>query len=306
MVDALTSTTPLTWETESSQKQYAMYKTHKIALDPSNKQRNWFTQQCGYARFAYNHALADFKAGLENDNFQSWQTLNNNFNEVKKGYDWTRSQDQRAALYAIQNLGKGITNWVSKRVKFPKFKGRGHKKSFTTDEQSVKVNGLRIKLPKIGWVRMCQKLRFVGRIIKVTISKTAQRWFASITFETEDTEAVDISTHPVIGINVGINTLTTLSDGIKYDNPRPLKHYERKLKRAQRSLSRKVLKSQNWFKQKAKVARIHYKIACIRQDAHHKATTEIVNNASAIGMETLKITNMLKHKKLAKRYQVVR
>ena len=75
---------------------------------------------------------------------------------------------------------------------------------------------------------------------------------------------------------------------------------ERKLKRAQRSLSRKVLKSQNWFKQKAKVARIHYRIACIRQDAHHKVSTDIVNRADAISIEILIVTNMLRNRKLAK------
>ena len=275
-------------------------RTHKITLDPTFKQGRWFSQQCGYARFAYNQALSDFKVGLDTDNFQSWQTLNNNFNKTKQGYDWTSSQDQRAALYAIKNLGQGIANWVSKRAKFPKFKGRGHKQSFTTDEQTVRVEGKKIKLPKVGWIKMFQELRFVGKIIKVTISRMAHRWFVSITVETEDTEAVDNSTHPVIGIDVGINTLATLSDGTKYDNPRPLKRYERKLKREQRKLSRRVFKSKNWFKQKAKIARIHYRIACIRNDAHHKGTTDIVNRASGIAIETLKITNMLKNRKLAK------
>ena len=276
------------------------YRTHKITLDPTFKQRRWFSQQCGYARFAYNQALSDFKIGLDTDNFQSWQTLNNNFNKTKQGDDWTSSQDQRAALYAIKNLGQGIANWVSKRAKFPKFKGRGHKQSFTTDAQAVRVEGKKIKLPKIGWIKTFQELRFVGKIIKVTISRTAHRWFVPITVETEDTEAVDNSTHPVIGIDVGINTLATLSDGTKYDNPRPLKRYERKLKREQRKLSRRVFKSKNWFKQKAKIARTHYRIACIRNDAHHKGTTDIVNRASGIAIETLKITNMLKNRKLAK------
>ena len=276
------------------------YRTHKITLDPTFKQRRWFSQQSGYARFAYNQALSDFRAGLDRDNFQSWRTLNKNFNKTKKNYDWVKAQDQRAALYAIKNLGQGIANWVSKRAKFPKFKGRGHKQSWTTDEQAVRVEGKRIKLPKIGWVKMRQALRFVGKIIKVTISRTAHRWFVSITVETEDTEAVDNSTHPVLGIDVGINTLATLSDGTKYDNPRPLKRYERKLKREARKLSRKVFRSNNWCKQKHKVARIHYRIACIRNDAHHKATTDIVRRASAISIETLKITNMLKNKKLAK------
>ncbi len=60
------------------------YRTHKITLDPTFKQSRWFSQQCGYARFAYNQALSDFKIGLDTDNFQSWQTLNNNFNKTNQ------------------------------------------------------------------------------------------------------------------------------------------------------------------------------------------------------------------------------
>ena len=292
--------TPRQWELGSYQESYMPYRTHKITLDPTFRQRRWFSAQCGYARFAYNKALEDFKAGLAQGISQSWMTLNNNFNKRKKGIDWTLAQDQRAALYAIMNLSRAIENWDDGRAKFPKFKGRGHRQSWTTDEQSVRVEGKRVKLPKIGWIKMHQALRFVGEIIRVTISRTAHRWFVSITIETEDTEVVDNSTHPVIGIDVGINTLATLSDGTKYDNPRPLKRYEKKLRRAQRKLSRKVFRSKNWYKQKAKVARLHYRIACIRIDAHHKATTDIVNRVSAIGIETLKVTNMLKNKKLAK------
>ena len=72
------------------------YKTHKITLEPTFRQRKWFAQQCGYARFASNQVLSDFKTGLTQDNFQSWQTLNINFNTRKRDYDWTRSQGQRA------------------------------------------------------------------------------------------------------------------------------------------------------------------------------------------------------------------
>ncbi len=278
-----------------------MLKTHKIALNPNNNQRKWFAQQCGYARFAYNHALADFKSALANDEFLSAAKLNTRFNIAKKAHAWTKDMDQVVANKSIfGNLSAALANWVGKRARFPKFKKRGKKDAFTTNNQSVEVEGKRIKLPKIGWISMFESLRFVGKIMKVTISRTAHRWFVSITIETEDTEAVDNSTHPVIGIDVGINTLATLSDGTKYDNPRPLKRYEKKLAREQRRLSRKVFKSNNWFKQKHKLERIYYRIACIRNDAHHKATTEIVNLASAIGIETLKVTNMLKNRNLAK------
>ena len=277
-----------------------MIKTHKIALRPNREQVVWFYQQCGYAKFAYNTALSDFKAALDKDDFVSMYALNKRFNEKKKAFDWTQAQDQRAAMYAVQNLGRAIENWVAKRAKFPRLKKRGCKHSYTTDEQSFKTESKRIKLPKIGWIRTFEKLRFVGKIVSVTISRTAHRWFASVSVEVENTEVVDISTHPTLGIDVGINTLATLDNGRKYENPRPLKRYERKLKREQRKLSCKVFLSENWYKQKRIVERLHYRIACIRGDAHHKATTDIVNNASKIGIETLQITNLLKNKKLAK------
>ena len=277
------------------------YKTHKIALRPTKEQERWFHSQCGYARFAYNNALSDFKSGLEVDDFRSEFDLNNRWNQRKQSYDWAAQQDQRAGLYAIKGLANGIKRWVDKLSRFPKYKKRSHKLSYTTDEQSVRVKGKRVKLPKIGWIKMFQELRFEGNITRVTISKAARRWFASITVGTgipnvpRDTRGL-----PVIGIDVGINTLATLDNGTHYENPRPLKRYERKLKREQRKLSRKTYLSNNWYKQKRKVECIHYRIACIRQDAHHKATTEIVNSASVVGIETLKVTNMLKNRNLAK------
>ena len=277
------------------------HKSHKIALRPNSVQEHWFYSQCGYARFAYNNALSDFKSGLDAGDFRSEVDLNNRWNKRKKEYEWAKSQDQRAGLYAIKGLALGIKRWKDNISKFPNFKKRGHKLSYTTDEQAVRVEGKRIKLPKIGWVKMFQELRFRGEIIRATISKTAHRWFVSITVDTgtpitpRDTRGL-----PVVGVDVGINSLATLDTGKHYENPRPLKRYEKKLAREQRKLSRKVFLSNNWYKQKEKVVRLHYKIACIREDAHHQATTEIVNMASAIGVETLKITNMLKNRKLAK------
>ena len=277
-------------------------KSHKIALNPTDAQKAWFAQQCGYARFAYNNALSDFKAGLDINDFRSEVDLNNRWNARKKSYgDWVRKQDQRAGLYAIKGLANGITRWVDKISRFPKFKKRGCKQSYTTDEQSVKVEGKRIKLPKIGNVKMFQELRFKGPIKRVTISRTAHRWFVSITVDTGTPHTPrDTRGLPVVGVDVGINSLATLDNGKQYRNPRPLKRYERKLAREQRKLSRKVFRSNNWYKQKDKIAKLHYRIACIRNDAHHQATTEIAKSAATIGIETLKVTNLLKNRKLAK------
>ena len=140
-----------------------MIKTHKITLRPNRDQVAWFYQQCGYAKFAYNTALSDFKTELAADNFLSKNRLANRFNQKKKDIDWTHAQDQRAAKYAIDNLGRAIESWLKKRAKFPRFKKRGCKHAFQTDEQSVKFLGKRIKLPKIGWIRTFQELRFAAK-----------------------------------------------------------------------------------------------------------------------------------------------
>ena len=271
-------------------------RSHKIALETTGDQCSWFSQQCGYSRFAFNHALSDFK-----DQSRHWKELNKRFNIAKRAIEWTRDMDQRAALFGIKNLGDALSRWRSGQNRFPKRKKRRGRQSYSTDPGSVVVKGKRIRLPKVGWVRMFQKLRFKGEIVKVTLSRTAHRWFVSIMVDTGKPNAPrDTRGLPVIGIDVGINSLATLDTGKQYPNPRPLKRYEKKLKREQRKLSKKEFLSNNWFKQKRKVERIHYRIACIRNDAHHKATTEIVKGASAIGIETLKITNMLKNKNLAK------
>ena len=124
-------------------------------------------------------------------------------------------------------------------------------------------------------------------------------WYAS-QVDIGTPEQMERSIYPTIGIDVGVSTLATLDDGAKYENPKALKRYEQKLKREQRKLSRKVFLSQNWYKQKRKVERIHYRVACIRRDVHHQATTDILKCASRIGIETLQVTNLLKNRKISK------
>ncbi len=277
-------------------------KAEKIALRATEKQRSWFAQQCGYARVAFNYGLSDFKDGLSKDEFRSARDLRKRFNTNKhEKFDWCRECDQRAAAYAFEHLDDAIQRWRSGQNNFPQYKKRSHRQSYTVEGAKVKVEGKHIRLPKIGRIRMFEALRFEGEIRKVTISRKAHRWFVSILVETGTPNAPrDTRGLPVVGIDVGINSLATLDNGMKYANPRPLKRYERKLKREQRKLSQKEFLSNNWFKQKRKVERVHYRIGCMREDAHHKATTDIVNKASAIGIETLKVTNLLKNRKLAK------
>ena len=134
------------------------FKTHKIALNPDTEQRNWFSQQCGYARFAYNAGLSAFKKEPRH-----WKELNKAFNKAKRDIEWAAGMDQRAAVFGIKNLGDAISRWHSGQNGFPKFKKRGHRQSYSTDPASVSVEKKRIKLPKIGWIRTYESLRFEGK-----------------------------------------------------------------------------------------------------------------------------------------------
>ena len=298
------SPTPMPKESKDG-KTIPMLKTHKIALDPNNVQATQFAQHCGYARVAYNTALADFKEGLDTGDWRCHIVLCRRFNAIKaEAFPWSTSHSQNASKNAIYtNLKDAIGRWKSGQNRFPKFKKRSHGQSYQADSGrgTIPVVGKRIKLPKIGWVRLCQSLRFLGTICKVVISKTANRWFASITVDTFiDNPISDNRGLPTVGVDVGIKHLAVTSEGVYYENPKVLKRYERKLKRLQRRLSRREKGSRNWHKTKAKLTKLHYRITCIRQDAQHKATTAIVNSASRIGIESLNITGMLKNHRLAK------
>lgn len=149
-------------------------KSHKIALRAKEKQRSWFTQQCGYARVAFNYGLSDFKERLSKDKWRSARTLRQRFNTVKREkFEWCGECDQRAAAYAFDHLGDAIQRWKSGQNNFPKYKKRSHRQSYTVEGAKVSVEGKRIKLPKIGWIRMFEALRFEGEVKRVTISRTA-------------------------------------------------------------------------------------------------------------------------------------
>jgi putative transposase len=282
-------------------------RSQKIELNPNNKQSTLLAQHCGYARVAYNAALSLFKDGLDKDQWRTFHDIKRLFNAKK--YEiapWSRGLSQNASKNAIHNFGDAVERWKSKQNRFPVFKNRSDRQSYQADNglNTVKVCGKRIKLPKVGWIKMREELRFAGDIAKVVISRRDGRWFASILVHCDPSNYTHqsdfLAPQKPIGVDVGINTLATCSDGVKYDNPRPLKHHLRKLRRANRKLARRKFLSTNWQKQKRRLASIYYRIACIRIDAHHKASTDIVRRASAIGIETLNVSGMLKNKRIAK------
>lgn len=283
-------------------------RSQQIVLNPNNKQATLMSKHAGYARVAYNFALSSFKVGLDNDEWRTYVDIKREFNAVKYDkFDWCSDLSQNASKNAIHNLGDAVARWKKGQNSFPVYKKRSDRISYQADNGTgtVEVHKNRINLPKIGWVRMREELRYKGTISKVVVSKRNNRWFVSILIDCDisnfkyQPSLFDNKGFPM-GIDVGINTLATCSNGDTYDNPRPLKRFERKLARANRCVSRKIKGSQNWHKAKSVLSGVHYRIACIREDAHHQASIRIVRKASAIGIETLNISGLLKNRKLAK------
>ena len=283
-------------------------RTQQIELNPNNKQSTCMSQHCGYARVAFNFGLSSFKVGLDQDEWRTHVDIKREFNAVKYDkFHWCSILSQNASKNAIHNLGDAVTRWKKGQNKFPVYKNRSGKCSYQADngEGTVEVYKKRVNLPKIGWIRMREELRYTGEITKVVVSKHNDKWYASITVRRLDSnnykhQPLLFDDKPPIGVDVGINTLATCLDGTTFENPRPLKRYERKLARANRNLSRKQKGSQNYYKAKSMLTSVHTRIGNIREDAHHQATIRIVRKAAAIGVETLNISGMRKNRKLAK------
>jgi len=294
----------------------SMLKAHKIRLYPNKKQTEYFEKSCGIARFAYNWGLTEWKKQYANGEKPSGYGLNKKLNSIKRQeYPWMYEVTKRAPEQSLYNLDTGYKN-AFRRIKqnkpteseenpwgFPQYKRKFKHDSFRAEDgpaSRVVVDGKKIKLPKIGFIKMAVPLRFSGRIMSVIISRQAQRWFASILVDTEDIthERRDNKT---CGIDLGVKQLVTLSDGTKYDGANSLEKAIKKRSRLHRELHRRKKGSNNRRKTAKKIAQMEYRIACIRNDALHKATTDIVLNNEYIGLEDLNTKGMLKNKRLARR-----
>jgi putative transposase len=195
----------------------------------------------------------------------------------------------------LKNLESAYKNFFEKRADKPVFKKKGKSRdSFRyPDPKQFKVDqaNSRIFLPKIGWVGYRASRLIEGAPKNITVSRTAGRWFVSVQTEREVAQPA----HPspsMVGVDVGVAVLATLSDGTAFAPANSLRSHERKLARAQRRLSRKHRFSRNWQKQKRRIARLHWRIANVRKDALHKTTTAISKNHAMVVIEDLAVGSM--------------
>ncbi len=279
-------------------------RAHKIKLCPNNKQANYFVRACGVTRFAYNWGLTEWQKQYKNGENPSISKLKQRFNFIKRQeFPWVMEISKCASAKAFNNLDRAFAKFFknikkNKKLGYPRFKRKGIKDSFYIANDRIQFNNKKVRLPKLGWVKMKENLRFEGKIMSATVSRTADKWFISVRVEQEILDSVSVG--PVIGIDVGIKNLAVTSDGEVFKNPRALKKGEEKLRFLQKSTSRKKKGSNNWKKAVLKLQKHYYQISCVRQDSIHKATSAITKGVSCIGIESLNIHKMQKDRRISK------
>ena len=285
-----------------------MLIAHRIALDPNNVQATYFARAAGTARFAYNWALAEWKRQYEAwklDNSQpkpSQAALRRQLNAKKREqFPWMLEVTKNAPQMAIIQLGDAFKNFFAGRARYPQFRKKGVHDRFTLTNDQFSIDGCRIRIPNLGWVRMRESLRFAGKIMSATVSRVADRWFVSIAVDTQDDSHLpQAENQGAVGVDLGVSALATLSTGEVIPGPKPHKALLTRLRRLSRSLSRKQKGSANRKKAKAKLARLHVRIANIRSDAIHQLTTQLTSRFHTIGIEDLNVRGMVKNRHLAR------
>jgi len=286
------------------------YKAYKTELKLNNKEESLLLGCAGFRRYAYNWALSrvkdrELKPGAW-DISKAWNAwkLDN--------LPWHKEYSSRIPMLAFEDLEqafKKFFKWCKtkkgRKVGFPKYKSRYKgTKSFRLAGR-VHVESGRIKLPRIGWLRLAEKnyIPKDQKVVNITISERAGRWFISVLCGSEEKYPPVLKDKKIIGIDLGIKTLATCSDNRIFENVKALRELETKLARYQRKIKVKQTKGSNRQKKaREKVAKLHYRIANIRKDAINKATTEIAKtrDLSVVVLEDLSIQNMMKNRKLSK------
>ena len=282
-----------------------MLKSIKYELNPTNGQKQMLNQAFGNCRFVYNWALdKKIKAYSKDKTFLSCFDLIKELTQLKKKeeYSWLNLAGSQQLQQSISNLDNAFTNFFKAKKGFPNFKSKHNKNSFRIP-QSVKVDfeSYKFFVPKIGWIKYYKDKPINGTIKFATVSKTpTNRYFVSITFESAQPRKTG---NGVVGVDLGIKHLAITSDGEFFENQKYLRQNLNKLKKEQRSLSRKFQKgkeqSNNYRKQRLKVAKIHEKISNQRKDYLHKLTTYLATTYETVCIEDLAVKNMVKNHNLA-------
>ena len=278
-------------------------RTYKFRLYPNRVQAGMLEKHFGCTRFVYNYFLnqriEQYKKTKTGTNYYEQAKV---LTTLKKQEDtaWLKEVNSQTLQFSLHCLDTAYKNFFQKRAKFPKFKSKRSKNSFTVP-QFAHIAGERLFVPKFKEGIKCRVHREIkGKIGKVTISKTPSgKYFVSV-FTEEEYNTPLPKTKKSVGIDLGLKDLIITSEGETFKNNRYTRKYEQKLATAQRHLSRKKKGSNGFENQKLKVARLYEKISNCRADYLHKCSLSLVRRYDIICIENLNVNGMKKNHHLAK------
>lgn len=279
----------------------------KFRIYPNNTQQQLINRTLGCTRFVYNHFLTIRRDEWEaNHNSLTYVKTAKLLTDLKKREEmsWLSEADNAALQQSLRDLDHAYENFFKGRTDYPRFKSKhNHNQTYRTSNtrNCIRIVDNRIKLPKVGFVKIKQSRTFEGRILNATVSHAASgKYFVSLCVELDKEKLVSSNNGGKIGIDVGLKKFYSDSNGNTIANPRVLKKLSKKLAREQRRLSRKMPKSKNREKARIRVAKVYERIANIRKDFLHKLSTQLVRENQTIAVEHLDIQGMLKNHRLAK------
>lgn len=278
-------------------------RSYKFRLYPNKAQADLLTKHFGCVRFVHNYFLnqrkEQYKLTGKCDNYYAQAKI---LTALKKqeATAWLKEVNSQTLQFAIRNLESAYTNFFQKRAKFPNFKSKRSKNSFTVP-QYASIADNRLFIPKFKEGIKCRAHRVIKGVIgKVTITKMPSgKYFVSVTTE-EEYETLLKKTNKSVGADMGLKDLLITSEGEIFKNNRYTRKYERELAIAQRHLSRKKKGSRGFENQRLKVARLHEKISNSRADYLHKCSISLVRRYDIICIEDLNVKGMEKNHHLAK------
>jgi len=282
-------------------------RAYKTELKPNNRQRTLFEQFAKTRQFVFNIGLREWQRQYKRSEKPSAYGLKKQFNAVKYDYfPHVTSTPYAVTEGAFYDLGSAFKNFFRRVKNGEKEVGYPKEKRYPSGFhlRSTKVERARVRLTGIGWVRLKEKGYIPVNPLKygtyVTLSQHAGRWYISVPVYEEIPNPKNDNTL-VIGVDFGIKTLAVCSDGTTFENPKPLRTAQRKLKCLQRELSRRRKGGANWRKTRGKIQRCHAHIANIRKHTLHQISHEIVVNRrpAAIAIENLNVSGMAKNHCLA-------
>lgn len=281
-----------------------MQKGYKTRIYPTNVQQKTLLKMFGSCRFVYNYFLAERIRSYKEDGVSLlYNKTANMLTILKRDKDhlWLNECDSMALQESLRNLDRAYQNFFKGNARFPRFHSKHGKQSYRTRNQnnSIRIVGNMVKIPKVGFVKYKGLKDFDGRILNATISLSASgKFYISLCVEVESVNLKNDGC--MVGLDVGIKEFYTDSDGNVIPNPNTYRKHEKKFVREQRKLSRKKKRSSNRNKQRIRLAVQHEKVANIRKDFLHKESFRLANENQVVCIEDLNVKGMLRNHHLAK------